>query len=400
MYNTYATMRLTSHLSSPGPNATGSVYNHADISSLGLLQVANRIPGDISVASSRSPSLLGVNNEPTEFGTPMESMDGSRPRFFGLEGGGLRVPWAETAGSSPRGMSFTNRRGGYWEHLPASGDSTGKNVENAEGWTASLKTNLMNAFNAVAAGLPSAPTMEERQENYFTPCPGRRGSRRTLHATDRNEMFANRLTRESTASSKPWTLEERFDGTGTVHFHGLEGYRGGDHVFSPLPAGSALTLQDGDRSDIGTSIFRVTTHESQTPLIVNKKPKPAVLRPGIYGRISQYGYGRKPGLASRASSVYSTASRTSSVYPYPSRRVPKAPRQTTLSRNTTVTTSGISSSSEGRQASERFVGETRLNSTGCSFASYRSGGSMDEMDEGETMDKGMTAKRKISRRVV
>ena len=342
---------------------------------------------------------LPIYDEPAEFGTPMESMDGSRPRFLGLEGGGLRVPWAPTTRPSPRGMSSTSKRGhgvGHWEHLPTLGDSTEKSTENAEGWTASLKTNLMNAFNAVAAGLPSAPTMEERQENCLTPRPERRDSRGTIYAP-RNEMFVNRLTRESTVSSKPWILEERFDGTGTVHFHGLEGYRGGDHAFSPLPAESTLTLQDGGRSDIGASIFRVTTHESQTPLIVNRKPKPAVLRPSIYGRISQYGYGRKPGLVSRASSVYSTASRTSSAYGYPSRRAPK-PRHT-VSRNSTRT-SGFSSSSNGRLTSERSGGETRLTSTGCSSASYRSGRSMDEETESEEiMDKEMTAKGKIFRRV-
>lgn len=395
LYNTYSTMRLPpSHLPSLGPNAIGSIDGHASVASLGPLQVANRIPGDISVATSRAPSLLGVNDEPAEFGTPLQSMAGSRPRFLGLEGGGLRVPWTQTSGSFLRGKSFTKRRDGHgpgnWEHLPAlpmPEDSNGRGATDAEGWTASLKTNLMNAFNAVAAGLPSAPTMDERQENHLTPCPTRHASqRRSLHPADQDETFVHRLTRESTISSKPWTLEERLDGTGTVHFHRLEGYRGGDHAFSPLPPGSSVTLQDGVQSDIGASIFRMTTHDSQTPLIVNRKPKMAVLRPRIYGRISQYGYGRKPVLVSRASSVYSTLSGPSSVYEYPSRKEHKPSHEFELSRSSTRT-SGIFPSSERRRESGNFIGEARLTSSGCSLSSYRP-------SVAETMDKGVMDNRR------
>jgi hypothetical protein len=327
LYNTYAKRQLpTPHLPRSESNPTGSVDAHASINSLGPLQVANRIPGDVSVGTSRAPSMLGVPDDSTEFGTPHVSMAGSRPRFLGLEGGGLGVPWAPTTGSFSRNP--TSLGGGYGaggrEHLPSlpmPATSNEMGAADTENWTASLKMNLMNAFNAVAAGLPSAPTMEERQENYLTPCPPRHASHvGSLSRADRGDDPGHRLIRESTVSSKSWTLEERLDGTGTVRFHGLEGYRGGDHAFSPMPAGSSLTLQDEDRSYIGGSIYQMTTHESQTPLIINRKPKTAVLRPGFYGRISQYGYGRKPGLVSRASSVYSTVSGTSSVLGRPNGR--------------------------------------------------------------------------------
>jgi len=358
LYNTYATMGVPpSHLSNPSPDTSGSVDGHTSVSSLGPLQVANRIPGDASVATSRAPSMLGVNNEPAEFGTPREPMPGSRPRFLGLEGGGLRVPWAQESRSFPRGISFTSRRSGYgvgrWEHLPSvppAGDPSGEGAADPDGWTSSLKTNLINAFNAVASGLPSAPTMEERQEKYLTPHPARHASHRgSLHRADRDELSVRRLTRESTVSSKPWTLEERSDGTGTVHFHGLEGYRGGDHAFSPLPEESSLTLQDGGRSDIGTSVFRIATHESQMPLIVNRKPQTAVLRQSMIARTSQYGHAnRKPRLVSRASSVYSTVSGTSSISGYSTGNVPRPRRESVLSWNNTRT-SGASSSGSARR---------------------------------------------------
>ena len=381
LYETYSKMQLpTSHLHTPSPDVSGTVDDHGGLSALGPLQVANRLPGDMSVVTSRAPSMLGVSDDPPEFGTPMVSMAGSRPRFLGLEGGGLRVPWTQTAPSFPRGVSFTRKRGvsgvGNWEHLPplqTSGNHDSRGAADPDGWTVSLKTNLMNAFNAVAAGLPSAPTMEEQQTDYLTPRPARRTSyREPPNPADQDQMFVRGLTRDSSVSSKPWSLEERQDGTGTVHFHGLEGYRGADHAFSPLPADSRLTLQDGGQADIGETIFRMTTHDSQTPLIVNRKPKTALLGPGFCGRrISQYGYSRKPALVSRASSVYSTMSATSSVYGNAilSGKRPESRRESVLSRNSTRT-SGISPpSSEGRTGGRRFIGGAQFPSSSRSLTS-------------------------------
>ncbi|KAG6824852.1 hypothetical protein H0H93_001462, partial [Arthromyces matolae] len=84
-------------------------------------------------------------------------------------------------------------------------------------WTSSIKSNFTNAFNSVAANLPSgAALMINRQDKVIddlTPPPKRRASRRSI-----SSMFS----RTFSSSSLPWTLEEHGDGSGRVHFHDIE----------------------------------------------------------------------------------------------------------------------------------------------------------------------------------
>lgn len=82
-----------------------SVDIYGSAATLGPLQVANMMPGDQSVASSRAPTALGmvggvdsVSPRPKEYGTPREM---GRPRFLSLDGEGLKVPWKLSASILP-----------------------------------------------------------------------------------------------------------------------------------------------------------------------------------------------------------------------------------------------------------------------------------------------------------
>lgn len=420
-YNSpYMTTRgAPSHLTGSDFDARGSVDYHGSTSTLGPLQVANLMPGDASAFSSRAPTALGMNAVSGEYGTPREDIAGSRPRFLGLEGEGLQVPWSSAPSSRPNLRNFGSRRSwlrgsGNWEPLPMPGESVQeREAAERDGWAMSLKSNLMSAFNAVAANVPSGPTMRDTQEGYLTPTPARQAADRSAQRQSKewNNFSGNALAREGTTSSNAWTLEDNGDGAGTVHFRGLEGYGGGDHAFSPQVGGSSLTLQDVDRSDIGTDIYRPSTQDSQTPLIVTKKPKTAFLRPDIYSRLSNYGRSARPaadtGSISRASSVYSTASGTSSAYPGSRTPAPPPPRIPAFSRQSTMTieTLGPASKRDGAK-NERPVNASRLSSSGCSFSSYRTDGTptasaIDDCSETEeAVHNAITDRRRRLRRVI
>ncbi|RDB17518.1 hypothetical protein Hypma_001207 [Hypsizygus marmoreus] len=411
----------------PASNSDGSLDGYRSASTLGPLQIANMAPGDASVASSRAPTALGMNDPAGDYGTPRENQVGFRPRFLGLEGGGLRVPWSPPP--APRRTSFAARRrggSGTWEHLPPlpmPGETLGAEpvAENGkgDGWTSSLKSSLASAFNAVAATLPSAPMMHEKDDSNdnLTPTPSRLATNHTSTRERGRPNISNRdffeqpISRNESIVSRPWSLEDRGDGTGMVRFHGqgLDDY-GGNYGHSPQLLGSSVTLSSGVHSTPGTSITRMSTRESQTPLIASGKTKSAYLRPNTYTRpgMPQDGQNMRletgSGVAvSRNSSVYSMASATSSVgrtaEPLPP-RIPVLQRQSTMK----ISTLRPDEKKDG-MAHERPVSVSRLSSSGCSFTSYyygsegaeASGGDMTEGEE--AVHKAITDRRKRLRRV-
>ena len=402
----YPTTRpLPSHLTSANFSASGSADDHGSACTLGPLQVANMMPGDASAATSRAGTAMGMSSVnahvmTNEFGTPRENVPGSRPRFLGLDGQGLKVPWG---------------RGGNWEHLPPlpmPGESP-RGGPDTEGWTASLKMNLVNAFNSVAANLPSAGNSPGEEEDKLTPMPIRRGAdRRELRGKDwvefvGGELVGLPLSRGSTVSSKvskAWTLEETGDGAGVVHIRGLglESYRGGDHAFSPqLSRGSSLSSDDRDTIRFGTGgdILRVMTHESQTPLIITKKPKAVFLKPNPRRGMSWYGGGGGTGALTRASSVYSTASAVSSVFMNGGGGPPRLPSIPTFSRTSTMTARSRYGGSErsAKMGRKRPKNLSHLSSSSSSAASFRSDVSrgMDKLTDREEAAKRALRERRM-----
>ncbi|CCM04087.1 uncharacterized protein FIBRA_06246 [Fibroporia radiculosa] len=141
---------------------------------MGTLQVVNLAPGDISSdEASRTGSLLDVTSvsrvTPSNYGTPYPSTPGERPRFQGLNGSRLSVSWGSL---QPRRQLTSLQRTEHpnrisekdWGPLPYPGD----NRSEANGWAASIKSNLVSAFNAVVGGSNEAP-----QGDSLTTAPSR-----------------------------------------------------------------------------------------------------------------------------------------------------------------------------------------------------------------------------------
>ncbi|KAI0937930.1 hypothetical protein AcV7_003263 [Taiwanofungus camphoratus] len=195
---------------------------------LGRLQVANLMPGDVSSGdeASRAGSSLDMAPMPrtlsSECGTPFEPMAGGRPRFLGLGGSGLAVPWAplrprrQPSRMSGLGIEVTSEKD--WVPLPYPGDTHAQNGPEVGGWAASLKSNLVNAFNAVVGASGTGGSVSD----HLTRPPHRRKRSRKSKRHESVETYKGMLSRGSTmrstgASVKDWTLEETRDGAGVVH---------------------------------------------------------------------------------------------------------------------------------------------------------------------------------------
>jgi hypothetical protein len=359
--------------------------------SLGPLQVANIMPGDVSM--SRPATVLGMTGSEnvSEFGTPRELVPGSRPRFWGLEGSGLDLPWAPL-----RMQSKNSRRGSTAEsghkskHPPPSRtpgelrNSLSRNSSDArtEGWTASLRANFVNAINSVAGNLIASGHTDR---DNLTPVPQRTGQRRLRHDAGWAEHVGGKLVgrplkREATVYStisqlsRVWSLEETGEGVGVVHIHSLGTHGSGDQA-SSRPVSGYLGTDDGrDHNANGSNL----TFTSQTPLIITKKPKAAHLKQDARNRL----YLRPAGGLSRASSIYSTASAVSLVTPSEisnsrtsrvgGNTVPLSRRNKTRSQGERRTELNRSSK-RGHQ--NRPANITRVSSSDYSVVSFRSGAS-------------------------
>ena len=248
---------------SPYPTAR-PIPNHQDSSdsdiqssaqSLGPLQVANLAPGDM--ATSRPGTAFGVTTSQEYFGTPREPIPGSKPRFLALDGIGLDVPWAPDS-NPPTGMNDDHVRHNRSSRVSTRSESSQNRRYGElwmEGWTQSLRQNLVNAVDQVKNNFTSG----SQTEDHLTPAPRRIAQQRQSpdhsgwgeHLNGR--LVKRPLKREITASStssqlsKSWTLEETGDGAGVVHFRGLEGYTGCDGAWNRPNSDS----EDGREGTLG-----------------------------------------------------------------------------------------------------------------------------------------------------
>ncbi|OBZ74693.1 hypothetical protein A0H81_05630 [Grifola frondosa] len=278
---------------------------------MGTLKVANLMPGDISMSgdeSSRASTALGMAHTlSADCGTPYEPMVGDRPRFLGLDEGGLAVPWAPlhprrpTVDARHSNVAYSEKD---WEPLPYPGDVQSTTVIEPESWTTSLRSNLVNALNAVIGGSNSTRTADG---DNLTRVPRRstRGHRITHTGVDGTVALMRTNTLQSTASSTGWMLEESHIGAGVV-----------------CTRNSSQTEED----DFSTSLSRL--------LGSIQKPPTAVVRSHDRNTLLS---ADPPGCITRASSVYSSTSETSDDVReyYIGALPPRLPSIPSLSRSST-----------------------------------------------------------------
>ncbi|TFK18942.1 hypothetical protein FA15DRAFT_674900 [Coprinopsis marcescibilis] len=245
-------------------------------------------------------------------GTPRTEVD--IPRYLNLNAkgdDGLAVPWrSNVPSSSPRSMAERLRR----LDRPADQNNATTSVvsskaqnldldgeEHHEGWTGSLTSNLVNAFNAVAANIPAfgaSDAITTKTASSSGPLPSRRQQyaqhqpqfRRNSVVSPIGAVFEPTRTRldgilpgadtaeltgsnpsKSETSDLSWTLEETSDGAGVVKLHRSS--------IVEMPgekrerAGSGLGLNPPPRSD---SLDR---------------PSPAMLRTNISNQYLENGRG-------------------------------------------------------------------------------------------------------------
>ncbi|KZT68570.1 hypothetical protein DAEQUDRAFT_321744 [Daedalea quercina L-15889] len=221
---------------------------------MGALQVANLVPGDITSGSesSRASSVMSMafmgSQAIPECGTPYEPMAGERPRFLGLQGNGLPVPWSplhvRKTAEAVRMKSSSNVSEKSLDPLPYPGDAP--IVPAPGGWAASIKTNIVNALSAVVRGSNSS---HPSGDNLTSP-PCRR--KREWHCEgDEPHREIRAMSRETSVHSvhsgiKRWPPGEVASGdTSVTHL---------DAVATELPAAmswSSISLEDDPPSAVG-----------------------------------------------------------------------------------------------------------------------------------------------------
>ncbi|KAG6862100.1 hypothetical protein C0995_005910 [Termitomyces sp. Mi166 len=365
----------------PNTSSEGGLDGYGSGSSLGPLQVANQTPADASPSSSCTSIPVSMYTAHTGW----TSDSRHRPQFsesYGEDVQRSQIP--------PRGTQET------WDTLPPPlpGRTQNRSVEtitdDSSSWTASLKSNFTNAFNAVAASLPSgAALMINRQDKNFdglSPQLTQRSGRRSLFSA---------FSRSNSSASQPWTLEERGDGTGRVLFHDLEADGHNDGL-------TTSEFQPG-----ATPVRRISTRDSISPLVAQPR-RSAMLKPNTYETESDYGRSlRQPSMRSTLSTTSS-----SSAYSMVS-AISSAPRLPVLSRHSTIKLdSPMATVFERRERnipqnhSHKRPAVTRSSSSGCSVHSYYYGADAThaerlESTEGDDESKQQAlVDRRRSRRVV
>lgn len=275
------------------------------------------IPDDISArAHQREDSLYARNN----FSSRMNRAYGD-PRHTAL--------WQQESlqeGSLPRSMADRLRNIGKHsadddpERLPSpTGPTLGK--EEFEQWSTSLKSSLVNAFNAVASNLGgTAPRLKD--EDGLTAPPKRSIRRRKITASNKEKGDGSGISRRgsvATTASKPWTLEEIANGAGVVHLHLPEFDK--HELASQRPPMRRPTLSFGDGESISTDDdAKAGSHipqsrDPQIALFASSKPKRAFIRPETYFARQKSTETVNAKTVSRGSSIYSTQSAHSGALP-------------------------------------------------------------------------------------
>ena len=262
-------------------------------------------------------------------GTPRERLN--KPRFLSLRGNGLNVPW-HLKPSGSRSIAERLRNHGKpaeppWEQISPRQDLDETDKVPAEPWSASFKSSLVSAFNAVAANLSSAVGTPQMNGNGLSSAPSKRTARKSVRDTfwGENELKAKELelsreTSVSTMTSNAWTLEETREGAGIVHLHIPSIQVCGDEPATQRPHLTGPTLSFGDENDVISDCDdkndgrRVVEHP-QVPLIASEKPPPAVIRPdrNNHARRNNTKKPLKPFLSRAGSSNYSMTSKSGSV---------------------------------------------------------------------------------------
>lgn len=235
-------------------------------------------------------------------------LSGMRPRLMETHGHRHNGPWDQQSVTTHRTMAERLRNLGKqppeptWNRLPTPGRGMPK--EETEPWAASFKSSLVNAFNAVAAGITSSaavPTMRD-EDDILTARPTRRN-----RASARGTSDLSWETSSASARSKGWALEEKDDGTGVVHFlSSLEKYDDQSDM-AQRPSMHVHTLSFGDGESISTydersSSFRqVSTRDVPPTLMPSSTAQEILLR-------------AERNDVNRVTSPESSLSRESSVY--------------------------------------------------------------------------------------
>lgn len=287
---------MNNSAASPGVNrvSQGSIDPNLQLETLGkgsALLITNQVPGDISASSSQEVWIRCSSNDSLssfpEVGTPRELVP--MPRFLGLDGKGLSTPWEEKVlPSTISGESKTKSRIMSAEHIrktwereaskhpeisstPA-GNRIGQETD-GEGWANSLKSNFVNAFNAVAASLPVTAIKggKEGSESRFTPALPKRSLKRqaALHSSPsqgeaNSKLVPSRGCTIKSSVSDPWSLVKTGSSTGIVHIR--------------LPTSDICSVSSHDISDPGFGLSRSYTLHSVDPLRVKKRPSTSLLK--------------------------------------------------------------------------------------------------------------------------
>ncbi|KAG6918487.1 hypothetical protein DXG01_014114 [Tephrocybe rancida] len=316
---------------------SGSSRGHRSNSSLGPLQVANMTPGDAS------PSLSCTS--------PPVSMYTARTGSISEYGSRTR-----TAGS-----------GGSWDTLPLPGQTQGsveQMMTDDSSWTASLRSNFTYAFNAVAASLPTGTALminkQDKSTDVLTPQPTRSSGRRSLGSI---------VSRNDSVVCKPWTLEERGDGTGRVLFHDVR----------------------PENPQIRGSFDSPSRASSTRDSFISQPSQPTTLRPNVHNFGSRHGSGRGPQQPSMRSSPSSASS--ISAYSMSSGVDGSAPRLPALSRHSTIKLDPMATVYEKKEEDDALQPPkrpatlaTRSSSSGCSVTAYYYGADATFADGGESTE--------------
>lgn len=235
-----------------------------------------------------------------DVGTPRE--ENPVPRYLSLKGDALELPWtrdnSERAPPPPPPRSVVERlrrasqpaRQTLARSMPSDHSvqrhplAPGPVQVKQEGWAGSITSNLVNAFNAVAANIHPFKGDGEGHD-LLTPKPSRRGSGRKSTLPDSSSdspmehsalessssSFPPVLFREPSRTSAPWTLEEFADGTGFVHLHISPSKRG----LGDLPS----SINESPSRDHDT--LHSSPSRSSIPLVASDTPQAAFLKPEI-----------------------------------------------------------------------------------------------------------------------
>ncbi|KXN83275.1 hypothetical protein AN958_01646 [Leucoagaricus sp. SymC.cos] len=306
----------------------GSIDPHLQVDTLGkgsALLITNQVPGDISVSSSQEvgfpcPSRNSLSPI-SEIGTPRELVP--MPRFLGLDGKGLSIPWGEKDPSSNEGQAETATKSRImsaehirqtWErntsnHFESPSHSAEEQVQQqneGEGWANSIRSNFRNAFNAVAASLPSAIREgKESSNSRLTPARPKQSSiREVLRHSSPTQGEANSNTALSrgctikSSASVPWSLVETESNAGVVHIH--------------LPSSDVCSTSSHDLSDPSFGATRSYSLRTPEPLQIEKKSSTPLSK----GR---------PSISSKEAKLRASFSRSSSASGYSPKRHRKPP---------------------------------------------------------------------------